>query len=66
MTIANQNANPGTVSLFMFIGVGYNFMADFCFFTIDLTTIQIYGLSTAIFFTIAAAFYKVKENDKKD
>ena len=38
-TIANQNANPATVNLFITIGVGYNFLADSLFFSLDLTMI---------------------------
>ena len=64
-TIANQNANPGTVGLFMFIGVGYNFLADYVFFTLDFTSIQIFGLTICLLFTIGSAVYKVKKNDKK-
>ena len=64
-TIANQNANPATVGLFMFIGVGYNFLADYAFFTLDLTTIQICGLTICLVFTIGSAVYKVKKNEKK-
>ena len=64
-TIANQNANPATVGLFMFIGVGYNFLADYAFFTLDLTTIQICGLTICLVFTIGSAVYKVRRNDKK-
>ena len=35
--IACQNANPSLVSMIMFLGVGYNFLADFVIFNTQIS-----------------------------
>ena len=53
--IAYQNANPAIVGMFMYLGVAYNFLADFIIFNSQISTLQLLGASMSLLFTLAVA-----------
>ena len=53
--IAYQNANPAIVGMFMYLGVVYNFLADFIIFNSQISTLQLLGASISLLFTLAVA-----------
>ena len=57
--IAYQNANPAIVGFFMYLGVGYNFIADKYLFDIHFSNMQIVGVVIGLFFTLIVATEKM-------
>ena len=60
--VAYQNANPAIVGMFMYLGVAYNFLADFILFNAQISSMQIVGASISLFFTLAVAVYKMQQD----
>ena len=63
--IACQNANPSLVGMIMFLGVGYNFLADFVIFNTQISGMQLVGVSISLFFTLIVAAYKMQQDTEK-
>ena len=63
--IAYQNANPAIVGFFMYLGVGYNFVADKYLFDITFNTMQIVGVIISLFFTLIVAADKMLRDSKQ-
>ena len=63
-TETNQRACPATVGLIAYCGVFYNFLADVLLFHLKFNLLQIVGVSIAIFFSVAAAIYRMQTTPK--
>ena len=65
-TATNQRACPATVGLVAYCGVLYNFLADVLLFHLKFNLLQIVGVSIAIFFSVAAAIYRMVMTPKQE
>ena len=59
-TIANQNANPATLSLFAYVGVFYMFLSDILFFEFTLNMPQLVGVLICLICTMSVIIFKVR------
>ena len=64
--IAYQNANPAFVGIIMYLGIGYNLLADLVLFDSRFSGMQIFGVSIALFFTILVASSKMLQDSTKE
>ena len=64
MTVANQNANPTTVSLIRYIGVAYSFLADYLLFELNLSALQVIGVIICVISSVSAIVYKLITTQK--
>ena len=63
-TYSNQYANPATVGLISYMGVAYSFIVDLTIFNSTFTYMQLVGVAITLSFTVAAAIYKIKLQNK--
>ena len=66
MTVANQNANPTTISLIRYVGVAYSFLADYLLFELNLSNLQVIGLIICINASVSAILYKLIATELKE
>ena len=59
MTVANQNANPTTISLIRYVGVAYSFLADYLLFELNLSELQEIGVIICVNASVSAILYKL-------
>ena len=61
-TQTNQRGCPAIVGLIAYSGVLYNFLADVLIFGLQFTSLQLFGVMTAITFSFAAGIHKMTSN----
>ena len=66
LLIAYQNANPAFVGIVMYLGIGYNLLADLALFNAEFSVTQIFGISISLFFTIVVAASKMLQDSTKE
>ena len=66
LLIAYQNANPAFVGIVMYLGIGYNLLADLVLFNAGFSFMQILGISIALFFTIVVAISKMQQDSTEE
>ena len=65
-TYCNQYSNPGTLGIYMYMGVAYNFAADLLIFDIEFVKLQVIGVAISLTFSITAALYKIHLQKKSE
>ena len=50
----------------MYIGIVYNFMGDYFFFSLDLTVLQVLGVLVVLVNCVAAAVHKMQKTIEPD
>jgi drug/metabolite transporter (DMT)-like permease len=63
---ANQVGDPVTVSILLYVGIVYSFLADTFIFKIDFTSVQLWGVATMLFCNIAVIILKFKSIRKDE
>ena len=63
-TYSNQYSNPANVALFAYMSVLYSFLVDITIFGETFTPLQLIGVSITLSFSVAAAIYKFKLENK--
>ena len=66
MVYTNQNANPTTVSLMLYVGVFYSFFCDKYLFSHIFSGLELAGVMVCLVCSVVAALYKWNaQNEEK-
>ena len=57
-TWINQRANPATVGIFSYFGIGFSVLFDVFLFNLSFTMLEVLGVIICLLFSILAAVYK--------
>ena len=57
-TYINQRANPATVGIMSYAGIGFSFLIDIYAFNLEFTGLEVLGVCICLVFSLATAIYK--------
>ena len=64
-TWINQRANPATLGIMGYSGIGFSFFLDIALFNLSFSTLEIVGVGICLAFSLLTAIYKHITTTKK-